>query len=316
MFKASKLAPVLDQENTKAYLTKIADANINSKAQNATLEVMDGQVVIAKPETDGRVLDVDGTTQKISEALFDNGPRTINLNVVEQKADVRSDNYQQMGIKELIGTGTSNFVGSPQNRIHNIDVGAAKVNGALVKPGESFSLDTQLGVIDASTGYLPELVIKENKTVPEYGGGLCQIGTTTFRAALNSSLPILERQNHAYIVQYYAPTGTDATIYPPHPDVIFKNNTNGYILIQTNISGNILTFDFYGTRGGKSSKFNGIDSQDGAVDRIENVNPHVYNQQPDGSAEAEFYRFIFEGGQLTKTERFYSKYDSPSKYPH
>lgn len=317
-YKKLILKPELDEQKTRDFLTSFADKEINVKPKNATLAFQNGKVVVTALDQDGYQMEIDRTLNDISDALFGNGEdnRQIDLEVILKKADVRSDNYLALGIKDLIGSGTSNFAGSPANRLHNIQVGAASVNGSLVKPGNSFSLDQTLVPIGPETGYLPELVIKENKTVPEYGGGLCQIGTTCFRAALNSSLPILERQNHAYIVQYYAPTGTDATIYPPHPDVVFKNDMVGYILIQTNISGNTLTFDFYGTKGNKVSKFNGIDSLEGAVGRVEDVTSHIYNQQADGSAEAEFYYFILENNQLAKTERFYSKYDSPAKYPH
>ena len=69
--------------------------------------------------------------------------------------------------------------------------------------------------------------------MPEYGGGLCQIGTTVFRAAVNSGLPITERRPHAYRVVYYEPAGFDATIYDPRPDLRFINDTENYILIQT-----------------------------------------------------------------------------------
>jgi vancomycin resistance protein YoaR len=316
IIEETRIELVLNEGKTKSYLSKFADKDINIKPQNAVLGIRDGSVVVVKPEINGKTLDLDDIIKKLKEALFSNGSREISLKIIERKAEVRTDNYQELGIKELIGSGYSNFAGSPPNRIHNITVGAAKVNGSLIKPGDAFSLNEAISLVDASTGFLPELVIKERRTVPEYGGGLCQIGTTCFRAALNSCLPILERQNHAYIVQYYAPTGTDATIYPPHPDVIFRNNTGSYILVQSIVSGNILTFDFYGTKGEKVSKFNGVESLEEAIGRVEDVNPHVYNQKADGSAEAEFYRFIFEREQLIKTERFYSQYESPAKYPH
>jgi vancomycin resistance protein YoaR len=78
---------------------------------------------------------------------------------------------------------------------------------------------------------LPELVIKKEGTVPEFGGGLCQVSSTAFRAAMNGGLPITQRRNHAYAVQYYAPQGTDATIYPGVVDLKFINDTPGDILI-------------------------------------------------------------------------------------
>ena len=105
--------------------------------------------------------------------------------------------------------------------------------------------------VNEKTGYFQELVIKGNKTIPEYGGGLCQIGTTLFRAALASGLPITSRQNHSYRVVYYEPAGTDAAVYIPNPDVRFINNTNNYILIQVRIQKNLIYFDFWGTKDGR-----------------------------------------------------------------
>ena len=108
-----------------------------------------------------------------------------------------------------------------------------------------------LGQIDASTGYVPELVIKNNQTIPEYGGGLCQVGTTIFRSALKSGLPITARQNHSYRVSFYEPAGTDAAVYDPWPDVRFLNDTGNYILIQSRIEKNNIYFDFWGKRDGR-----------------------------------------------------------------
>jgi vancomycin resistance protein YoaR len=109
-----------------------------------------------------------------------------------------------------------------------------------------------LGAIDKTSGYLPELVIKGNRTIPELGGGLCQIGTTLFRAALQSGLPITERRSHSYRVSYYEPAGTDCTIYSPHPDCRFLNDTGTYIFLQTRIDGDDLIFKFWGARDGRN----------------------------------------------------------------
>jgi hypothetical protein len=154
-------------------------------------------------------------------------------------------------IKELIGLGVSNFYGSPANRIHNIKVGAAKLNGLLLAPGEEFKTILNLRPFTPAGGYLAELVIKGTETIPEYGGGLCQVGTTLFRAAIDAGLPITERRPHRYDVSYYKPTGTDATIYDPHPDVRFVNDTGNYILFQAYTSGYNLYFEFWGVSDGR-----------------------------------------------------------------
>jgi len=166
------------------------------------------------------------------------------------------------GIKEIIGIGESNFAGSPKNRRHNIALGAKSVDGVIVPAGEEFSLLKTLGAIDSSTGYLPELVIKGNKTMPEFGGGLCQIGTTAFRGTLAAGLPVTERQNHSYRVSYYERDGAgnnigpgkDATIYDPAPDYKFLNDTGAGVLIRTAIKGDRLIFTFWGKSDGRKAE--------------------------------------------------------------
>jgi vancomycin resistance protein YoaR len=108
-----------------------------------------------------------------------------------------------------------------------------------------------LGDIDGVNGYLKELVIKGDRTIPEYGGGLCQIGSTTFRAALWSGLPITARRNHSYRVRYYEPAGMDATIYDPAPDMKFLNDTGYHVLFIARMEGDELVFEFYGTDDGR-----------------------------------------------------------------
>jgi len=184
------------------------------------------------------------------------------LVVEEIMPQVATEQINTYGIKELVGEGTSDFSGSPANRRHNITVGADTLNGILIEPGQEFSLVQTLGEIDAESGYLPELVIKGNQTIPEYGGGLCQIGTTAFRLALDAGLPITERSPHSYRVSYYEPAGTDATIYNPQPDLKFINNTGHYLLFITRIAGNLLTFQFYGTDDGR---------------QVELTKPRLYN---------------------------------------
>lgn len=225
--------------------------SVNQPAQDARFELKNGRAVTFEPSQAGFNLDVAATLAAAEQALKAGTKVDLPLVVNETKPTVRTADVNSLGITDLIGVGMSDFTGSPPHRIHNISVGADALNGVLVKPGEEFSLVRTLGEISDKTGYLQELVIKGNKTVPEFGGGLCQIGTTTFRAALASGLPILERRNHSYRVSYYEPAGTDATIYDPKPDFRFKNDTPGSILIQTKMKGTKLIFEFWGQPDGR-----------------------------------------------------------------
>ncbi|MCX6812506.1 MAG: VanW family protein [Candidatus Berkelbacteria bacterium] len=228
-------------------------AAVDTPAGNAVLTVVNGQVAVSNQSQNGAKLDREAATATISAAILDRIDQTqlplITLKVDQIAPEIDSTKLKSYGLTELVASGTTNFVKSPANRIHNIGVGATAINGTLLKPGEEFSTLGHLGKINASTGYLPELVIKDNKTVPDYGGGLCQVSTTLFRAALNAGMKITERQNHSYRVSYYEPPiGMDATIYDPSPDFKFVNNYSSYIFIQSVIVGTKLTFEFYGTK--------------------------------------------------------------------
>jgi vancomycin resistance protein YoaR len=89
--------------------------------------------------------------------------------------------------------------------------------------------------------------------VPDFGGGLCQVSTTLFRAVMNAGLKVTARQNHSYRVSYYEPpVGEDATIFLPGPDFRFLNDTPASILIIGQIQGNSISFDLWGTKDGRS----------------------------------------------------------------
>jgi len=231
------------------YLHQISQS-INQDALDAKFKMAGDRVVEFQPSRIGQELNLDTSTSVIAQNIL-SGISTINLVVDATTPQVLTQDANNLGIKELIGEGVSNFAGSPVNRRHNIAVGAKILNGLVIKPGEEFSLVKALGTIDAKAGFLPELVIKGDRTVPEFGGGLCQIGTTTFRVALYAGLPITARTPHSYRVVYYEPAGMDATIYDPQPDLRFINDTGANILFETKIDGDKLIFDFYGTSDGR-----------------------------------------------------------------
>ena len=255
----------LDGKKVEKFLVA-RTTKLTEKPVDAIFEMKDGKVTRFEPAMLGEKIDIDGSLALIESAIFEteaanNAETTITLQTIIAQPTVDNAGSNPYGIKEIIGVGESNFRGSPKNRRQNIATGAASVNGTLIMPGEEFSLLKTLGKIDDTTGYLKELVIKLNKTTPEFGGGLCQIGTTTFRAALAAGLPITERQNHSYRVPYYERDGDgndigpgkDATIYDPKPDFKFLNDTGNTILILTKIKGDKLTFTFWGVNDSRTA---------------------------------------------------------------
>ncbi|PLX21561.1 hypothetical protein C0584_02245 [Candidatus Parcubacteria bacterium] len=246
-----KILVGLDQKLVKEYFDENISPEIQIEPQNAKFEIKDGRVVEFQVSKDGLEVNFDATFNLLENKFIKGGENDLTLAMTELKSELQTEEVNDLGINEVIGTGHSDFSGSPKNRRHNIATGAASLNGLIIKPEEEFSLITALGDIDGESGYLPELVIKGNQTIAEYGGGLCQIGTTLFRTVLQSGMPVTMRRNHSYRVSYYEPAGTDATIYDPWPDFRFKNDSEYNILIQTRIEGDDIYFDFWGTEDGR-----------------------------------------------------------------
>lgn len=242
--------------NTKRLLSvlEVIANTVNIAPQEPIFQMKDGKVEAFSPGSAARELDVAVALTLIEDAILNKHEKNVLLPVQETAPQTTLGSLNLLGIQELAGSATTNFAGSPKNRRHNIQVGSTALNGILIAPGEEFSLVEALGEIDGEAGYLQELVIKGNRTVPEYGGGLCQIATTLFRSVMNAGLPIVERKNHAYTVSYYFENGipgTDATIYPPHPDMKFVNNTKATLLLQSYTEGDEVTFEFWGTKDGR-----------------------------------------------------------------
>lgn len=243
-----------NRDKVIAFLQGISDT-INIEPVEAKFELIDSRVTKFQASKNGRKINYELTYTKINREFFYFGNSTVEIIVDSLPPAVSTEDINNLGIKEQIGTGITSFAGSPRNRRLNIANGAKLLNGLLIKPNEEFSLLQALKPFDSTNGFLPELVIKGDRTIPEYGGGLCQIATTLFRAILNTGLPITERKNHSYRVSYYEPpAGIDATIYEPSPDFKFINDTPGHILLIAEIDKDNLIFKLYGTSDGRKAE--------------------------------------------------------------
>lgn len=207
--------------------------------------------------------EIDKTTLRITleEAITTGTDDPVRLPILQVDPMITvPDSLRKKGVTDLLGYGYSTYKSSPQNRIANVNRGFEQFDGVLIEQGTEFSFTSLMGPIDGTHGWLPELVIKGNETIPEYGGGLCQVSSTMFRAALYTGMPLTARKNHSYAVSYYAYPygyGLDATVYDPVPDLRFMNDTPGAILIQGYTEGFDAYFVFYGTNDGRTVSMDG-----------------------------------------------------------
>lgn len=296
----------LDGAKLTSYVAELA-TKTDRAAQNAVLSIADGKASVFVPSHDGATLDQLSAVALIREAASKSGSdRIATLPVSIKKADVNEGSLNDLGINELLSEGSTFFPGSPYTRLINVRAGAKKFNGILLKPGETFSFGALLGDVGPEQGYVPELVILNNHEEKQYGGGLCQVSSTAYRAALLAGLPIVERHNHSFAISYYTNPygvpGVDATIYYPQVDFKFLNDTGHYILIQTIMSGTTLKFDFYGTKA-KSGIIRGPFFVSGTNDAT--LPSHTV-----------FYRDVLDlNGAVTKTDEVHTWYKSSKDFP-
>lgn len=310
----------LDFSKLSVIIDPIVD-EINKPATDPKLVFVDGKLQVAQGSGEGREVDAELLASKVTAALRDEGPKSIEIPVKVTQPGIDIAHLESLGIKELIGKGQSYYAGSIPGRNTNIAVAAAKVNGALIPPGQVFSLYKQIGEVTPEAGYVTSYVIIGHRTELGLGGGVCQVSTTLFRAALASGLPIVERHPHAYRVHYYEQNsgpGLDATVYFPSVDFKFRNDTGHYILIQTvnDPVAHSLAFEFYGTSDGRVTSISTP-----VVTNVQPAPPPLYEDDPTlpkgvtkqvdwavEGADASFTRTVTRNGQVILNDTYYSKY--------
>jgi len=263
----NNLVFVLNEEKVKKYLD-ILRTDVDESEQNAKFVMEDGKVKEFQASRSGLRLNLNKTYESINNAFKERNYRssevtkTVGLVVDMVDPQIKMAEVNDLGITGIIGVGYSTFRDSHNNRIRNIANAVKRLNGTLVKPGEIFSAIKYAGPFTTANGFLPEAVIKGRDIKNEVGGGMCQIGTTLFRMAMNSGMDIVERHNHSLVVNYYSDPvngnpGTDAALYEPIVDLKFNNDTGNYLLLQTDIDykKQMLTFTLWGKPDGRKGEY-------------------------------------------------------------
>lgn len=299
---------------------------VDRKPQNPIFKIAGEKIAVFKPAKEGVKVKKEELKKDIIENLKaleekDDKEKTIKISVLKTPPDIKTEETNNLGIKELLGRGISYFRGSSPSRIHNIKLASSKLNGIIVKPGDVFSFNEAIGEVSQYQGYQPAYIIKEGRTVLGDGGGVCQVSTTLFRALLNAGFPIIERHPHSYRVSYYEqgfPPGLDATVFSPSVDLKFKNDTSQYILIQTEFNPQDLSliFEIYGTKDGREVKISKpviastiappedlyIDDPTLPVGTIKQIEHKAWG------AKVYFDYQVKKGGEILFEKTFYSNY--------
>ena len=222
----------LDKGALATEVKQIAAA-VDQPAQNARY-ALKGNALVKVAEKAGVVSDPAQITALLTAAVLDPKINTLVLTPKPSAPTLTLASLPDASKLTLIATGKSTYYHSSAARRVNVSNAAAKINGAVVAAGDTFSFLDTLGGISPENGFVTGLIISAGRTVDGLGGGVCQVSTTTFRALYQAGLPVVERNQHAYRVGYYEPqVGYEAAVYDPGKDLKMKNDTGGPLLVKT-----------------------------------------------------------------------------------
>jgi vancomycin resistance protein YoaR len=210
----------------------------------------DGATVAVQPSVDGRRVDWDVLASQLPDVLARTGTRVLNAPYRDEPAAVSAENLNQLGIKEVIGEFTTR--GFARDSGVNIRVVAEKVHGAIVKPGETFSLNGFTGPRGPAQGYVEAGVIEDGVPARAIGGGISQFATTLYNAAYFAAMTDVEHKEHSFYISRYPPAREATVFQNPNGssvlDLKFRNDSPTAVAIQTVWTPESITIRLWGTK--------------------------------------------------------------------
>ncbi len=305
---AGTLAPAVDEKKLRAAAAKEL-AKVEVKPEEASIS-LNGDTPRIAASTPGKSVDLAKLGTDLLAVLPNPAPRQATATLVEAAAKTTDADLAALGVKEKVSTFTTKFtggLGSPRSQ--NIVTIAKEVDGALVKPGETFSLNGHTGIRSYPQGYQDAPVIIGGVLEPGVGGGASQFTTTLFNAAYYAGLEDVEHKPHSFYFSRY-PEVIESTIFYPNLDLKFKNTTPYGILIDTSHTKDSVTVAMWSTK-----FYDSVKSEKGPRRNI--TSPRT-QERPAGPKciatdglpgfTMDVWRVIRKDGQEVKREKFSWKY--------
>ncbi len=220
-------------------------ADLETQPVDATFSVSGGEVTVV-PSQPGFVFDPKRTAAQIVKLATGKGDRTAELDGKKVQPEFTTKQAKALGVTEQVSTFTT-YHSCCEPRVENIHLAADIIDGSIVAPGETFSLNEAIGKRTAERGFVGAPAISDGEFVEEIGGGISQLATTTFNAIFFGGYDFLEYKAHSYYISRY-PVGREATISTPSPDLEFLNDSDHGIFIDTYHTDTSITVSFYGTQ--------------------------------------------------------------------
>lgn len=194
----------------------------------------------------GEVLNTEKTLENLNHFLnkeWDGKPGSVQAVIEKKDAPITADDLA--GLTDILGSYTTYYGESGSGRIQNVETAAKLLNGILLQPGEEQSANEAMEPYTFENGYAEADSYESNTVVQTMGGGICQVSSTLYNALLYAELEIVERYPHSMLVSYVEPS-KDAAIADDLLDLVFKNNLDSPVYIQSVLADGNLTFNIFG----------------------------------------------------------------------
>lgn len=310
-----------DEDEIQSYVENEC-GTLNQEAKDGSLTRENGYFEIVPGEV-GVTINADQSAKAIRDYMDQWDGESGSVELVAETVQPRGTEEELNKVQDVLGTATT-YYGSTAARNQNVEVGAQKLNGHVLYPGDSFSVTQAVIPFNEENGYLPAPSYESGKVVDSYGGGICQVSTTLYNALLKAELEILERHNHTMIVTYVDPS-KDAAIAEGLMDLQFANNTEAPIYIEGYAYGGQLTFTIYGEETRSADRVVEYVSETTSTTSPEGVQLNARSDAAVGylaqtqsahqGLTAVLWKVVTENGETTKTQVNSSTYQaSPPSY--
>ncbi len=217
---------------------------MQTEAVNASLSMVDGSLTVEGGDI-GVVIDTDATTEALMSFIENSevgASGTINVPSITVEPEITAEQLER--VDDVLGTYTTE-ASTSTDRYKNLQRGMELLDGITLLPGESLSVQETTSPYTADNGYYKAGAYSNGTVVESYAGGICQVCTTVYNAVLMAELELNQRSAHSMTVSYVDP-GRDAAIAGDYKDLVFTNDTDNVIYIDTSIYSGVLKVTIYG----------------------------------------------------------------------
>ena len=195
------------------------------------------------PEVEGIDFDVEKAKEMIAAEVKDE----YVIELIITKPKVTLEDIGTEAFPDRLSTFSTRYNAADKDRTTNLVIACQKLNGKVLMPGETFSYNETLGPRTYAAGYRNGKIYENGQVVDGLGGGICQISSTLYNAALMSDMEIVERRNHQFVTSYVN-AGRDATVVYGLTDFRFKNTRTYPVRLVASAKGGVATVSIYGIK--------------------------------------------------------------------